>query len=249
MHNHSLLSRVFRAAAFVFVPLLFSVIGVGALYFSAYDVIAMVKSVGSIVVSQNQPSFQTSLDSMFEEEAPDMEEIASSIEAEYGNGEDSNKDSNEKPDYFPMSEYRFPGMNSCIGKITCERLNLDVALYFGTSDEVLLNGVGIEFYCKPIGFDTRVLVAGHRQLDFVMLQYAEVGDIFEVMTYYGKYVFQATEIKIVDKSEIGQMNLRPGKEELVLFTCYPFENTLSQKSERYLVICEKISGLPIRAEE
>ena len=89
-----------------------------------------------------------------------------------------------------------------------------------------------------------VLLAGHNQTYFLPFQYAEVGDIFKFSTYYGEYEYEVKRVEVYDENDLWSyvVDNLDEKEELVMYTCYPFHVVVGRKTDRMTLFCDRISG-------
>ena len=56
------------------------------------------------------------------------------------------------------------------------------------------------------------------------------------------YQYQVSRTDVKDHNDSTAYDLLQEKEELVMYTCYPFETMVGTKTDRFFVYCEKISG-------
>ena len=133
-----------------------------------------------------------------------------------------------------------------MGGVICDRIGLDADLYKGATDAALDMGVATENGSYLPGFGGTVVICGHRQLDFSALQYAQVGDEITVMTSYETYVYRVRDIQIIPAKSTELLGFDKDYENLVIFTCYPFADTVGKKTERYVLYCDYVSGRPVR---
>lgn len=141
------------------------------------------------------------------------------------------------------SAVQIPDYNTEYARLSCERIGIDCPLYFGDSDAALANGAGQYHSSWLPGYGGTILVAGHNYSVFYNLQYAEVGDVFQVITNYGIYEYQVTDIQVRDRRDETAYDLTSrDRELLVLYTCWPMQRMAGVKNDRLFVYCDKISG-------
>ncbi len=85
------------------------------------------------------------------------------------------------------------------------------------------------------GDNRQIFLSAHRDVHFQELQYVNKGDTVVLIMPYGKFEYTVSHTKIVHESEVdviktGQLE----EDELVLMTCYPFNN-ITDPTERFLV--------------
>jgi len=205
--------------AYVYMPLFFTIIGYGIVYVAALPILDVISSYGSLIISSGTPNFDNDqLKSIFE--APVNKEDRATI---------------------PASEVTMPTAATLYAHISCSKAGLDAPIYFDDSDTILRNGVGQYTGSSIPGFGLPILLAGHNTTYFLPLQSIEVGDIVTITTSYGIYKYQITATKIVSKNDKSAYDLAQKKEQLIMYTCYPF-NMLGTLAKRYFVYGDKISG-------
>lgn len=163
------------------------------------------------------------------------------------------------PDYTPQgtqprkgelkkSEAALPSVGSCYGTIRCNRIDLNAPLYYGDTDEILSKGAGQYIGSSFPGEGRPILVGAHDIGYFAPLEEIEEGDIIHVKTSYGAFQYRVADTRIGYASDIGKKELSRSKEELILYTCYPFGTLTEEKARRYFVAAEKIEG-PVLKED
>ncbi len=115
-----------------------------------------------------------------------------------------------------------------MGRIEIPKINVDVPIYHGTSDEVLSNGVGhFQDSSLPIGGkNTRCILTGHRGLPnsklFTRLDELEKEDFFFVSTCGNILAYRITEIQVMEPEEAEMLQIVPEKDLCTLITCTPY---------------------------
>ncbi len=141
-------------------------------------------------------------------------------------------------DNTKQSEFRKPNENELYGVITCEHINLNAPLYYGDSESVLQRGAGQYTKSALPGEGYPILVGGHDASFFSVLKKVKVQDIVTLQTIDKKYEYQVTDIKVLDKNDSSAFDLKEKKEQLILYTCYPFGQLVGDRALRYYVYCE-----------
>ncbi len=126
-------------------------------------------------------------------------------------------------------------------KLEIPALSVSVDLYFGDSSQVLKKGVGQYIGSSLPGYGRPILIGGHNNGAFNALQRVKVGDTVAITTNYGVYQYRVTGTSVADQSDKSAYDLSQNKEQLILYTCYPF-NTLGLTNKRFFVYGDKISG-------
>lgn len=202
-------------------PLIFTVIGYGILWIATAPVIDFVYNVGSMVMAQEVPEFNTQLGSVFD-------------------GNDGTPE--EQPEFVSTSNVNLPVFGEQYGQITCERIGLDAPVYFGDDNDILRVGAGQYIGSFLPGYGRLIMLCAHNTTFFRPLQIIEAGDIIVFKTSYGVYQYQVSRTDIKDHNDSSAYDLLKEEEELIMYTCYPFETMVGTKTDRLFVYCEKISG-------
>lgn len=130
-------------------------------------------------------------------------------------GEITAETSNEVKEYQP---------DELMGSIYIPTFDLTIPLYMENDDDesnwVLELGVAMDDASSyPYGEESTV-VFGHRHYDFQYLEDIKVGDGIAVTIGDNVYVYEVTSTEIIGKDEAEKVFT--DKNELVLYTCYPF---------------------------
>ena len=121
----------------------------------------------------------------------------------------------------------------------------DQPVVHGESVELLDRSIGHSPNSRFPGQNGRIVIPGHVAVTrfFRYLTDCKPGDLVELDTIYGKYVY-----KVVDMVIFGQHDYSwviPLEEEtedqLICYTCYPYVSA-GVRTERFAIICEKVSG-------
>ena len=150
--------------------------------------------------------------------------------------------------YTEMSEYqqfRQPAEGSRYGKIVCRDIQLEVPLYYGDSEKILEKGAGQYSLSGMPGEGRPILIGAHDMTFFKPLEKIEKNQTIEIETIYGLYKYKVREIKVI-KAADPELYPQEEKEILILYTCYPFGLILGDRSQRFVVFCDKISGSAVQ---
>lgn len=148
-----------------------------------------------------------------------------------------------KSDTVELSDISWPKYGKQYGILQCEKLNIDASVYFGDRGELLKNGVGTYIGSSIPGQNGTILIGGHDTTLFKGLEKVKKGDSFTFTTEYGVYKYKVTDTKIYDEEDYDKAyDLSSKKEQLVLYTCYPFGVLNGTKTERMFVYLDKVSG-------
>lgn len=206
-----------RIAPYIFMPLLFIILGFIVLLISGKPVVDMIKSYGNMIITKGAPGYGNEFDSEL-----------SKIEM-------------NKKSIFDAIQIQVPALETHYGNLYCERVELEAPIYYGDSDTVLSYGVGQYTASGLPGEGKPILIGGHDGTYFAPLEYIEIGDVVTIETNYGQFEYKVAATRIADALEADAYDLSQEKEQLILYTCYPFNQLLKDSSERFFVYCERIS--------
>lgn len=211
-------------------PIIFLVIGYSLIYVIGKPVIQFVTSSIQLFLLTDTPNFETTKQSFT---AVDNKKIATNARNE-----------------LPSSKIDYPVGGQLYGKVKIEKLQLNVPLYFGDTEEILREGAGQFMGSVYPGELGTSLIGGHNVDDFGKLGAAQVGDEITLQTTYGNYVYRINQIEVRDKKdkEINDMIYQRNDRRVILYTCYPIDS-LGLTNERLFAIGEFVSGSMINGNE
>jgi sortase A len=204
--------------AYLYMPLLFCAIGYFVLYFTLAPFVVPVISSMNLIISESRLDHASRLDSIFKG----------------SNDLDNIKTVNEK-------DIDMPTYGTHYARLEIKSVSVATDLYFGDSSAVLKKGVGQYIGSFIPGYGRPLLIGGHNNRAFNSLQFVKKGDIVKITTNYGKYEYKITGTRIVDHKDKSAYDLSQQNEQLILYTCYPFD-TLGLTSKRFFVYADKVSG-------
>lgn len=144
-------------------------------------------------------------------------------------------------DVIASSTIRFPRSGTQYGRLFIEGTAVDAPLYFGDDATSLRRGVGQYLGSSFPGMGSTVLIGGHNNSYFRDLKNAAVGDTVTIETNYSTYVYEIERTEILRHDDASAYDLASDTENLVLYTCYPF-NMLGLTPQRYFVYAKLVSG-------
>lgn len=211
-------------------PIVFLVIGYSLIYVIGRPVIQFVTSSIQLFLLTDTPNFEMTKQSFT---AVDNKKVAT----------------NEKNE-LPSSKIDYPLGGQLYGKVKIEKLQLNVPLYFGDTEEILRQGAGQFMGSVYPGELGTSLIGGHNVDDFGKLGATQIGDEVTLQTTYGNYVYRINQIEVRDKKdkEINEMIYQRNDRRLILYTCYPIDS-LGLTNERLFAIGEYVSGPMINGNE
>lgn len=121
-----------------------------------------------------------------------------------------------------------PLKNGMMGWIEIPKVNLNLPIYHGTSNEILAKGVGhLEMTSLPIGgINTRTVISGHRGLPtaqmFTRLDELGYDDLFYFHIGEDVLAYQIFQIEVIEPTEIEKLAIVPGEDLATLMTCTPY---------------------------
>lgn len=124
-----------------------------------------------------------------------------------------------------------------IGYLTVPVIDVNLPIYYGTSDDVLAKGVGyIEETSFPLGGEsTHCVLTGHRGLPsaelFTNMDKVSEGDLFYLHILDEVFAYEVDQIKVVDPDNTDDLQIVEGEDYVTLVTCTPY----SINSHRLLV--------------
>lgn len=138
-----------------------------------------------------------------------------------------------------------------MGTISIPKINVNLPIYHGVEEEVLVNGVGhLPESSLPVGGEnTHCILTGHRGLPnaklFTRLDEMETGDLFFLTVCGEKLAYQVTEIKIIHPEDVEGLGIQAEKELVSLITCTPY----GLNTKRLVVTGERIPYTEAKEQE
>lgn len=137
-----------------------------------------------------------------------------------------------------------------IGHVEIPKLDIDLPIYRGASEEVLSQGIGhLERSSLPIGGEnTHSVLTGHRGLPssrlFRDLDKLVIGDVFLIDSLDEKLAYEVESIRVVLPHEVESLQIQEGRDLSTLITCEPY----MINSHRMLVTGHRIDYVPTQDE-
>ena len=208
-----------KAMAYLGMPLLFATIGYGLLFAATSPVIIPLRNLVSLI----------SLDNTIDLNAVSSVDLfTDSQEVETG-------------ETVKASSITFPAFGDRFGNVIIDSASVNAPLFFGDSNTELKNGVGQYNGSSFPGCGGTILIGGHNNSYFNGLKNVDVGDEITLQTNYGTYTYKVTKTVVLPASDKTAYDLAATKENLVLYTCYPFD-MLGLTPNRYFVYADYVSG-------
>lgn len=142
---------------------------------------------------------------------------------------------------FSLTDYGLP--DETFGVISIPRLDLEMPLYLGATDENMAKGAAVlSGTSVPIGgANTNTVIAGHRGWGgaayFRYITELSIGDEVVITNLWERLRYRVVGTKIIEPHEIENILIQPGRDMVTLLTCHPYA---SGGKQRYLVYCQRI---------
>lgn len=127
------------------------------------------------------------------------------------------------------SEYNeILNIDGTMGYIEIPKINVNLPIFHGTSEEVLKRGVGhIETTPLPIGGEgNHSVLSAHRGLPsaklFTDLDKLEVDDVFMIKMLTEILVYKIDQITVVEPTDTQYLQAEDGQDYITLITCTPY---------------------------
>lgn len=133
-----------------------------------------------------------------------------------------------------------------MGHVQIPRIDINIPIYAGTSDEVLQKGAGhLEGTSLPIGGNSsHTVITAHAGLPkarlFTDLKDLQVGDKFYIHNIEGILAYQVDHIDVIEPSDFSQLLIVPGHDYATLLTCTP----IMVNSHRLIVRGHRVDYIP-----
>lgn len=206
-----------RLMAYLGMPLIFITLGYLIIFLLASPVLKPMLSTMRLFLTEGNTITNSELNSIFD---------TSKIKAE---------------NTVKESEVVIPNYGTHYAELEIAESNVKAPVYFGDSDSVLRKGLGQYLGSMIPGYGKPILISGHNNTFFKNLKNVKVGDNIKITTSYGVYEYKVTNSKIANANDKSAYDLGQEKEELILYTCYPFD-ALGLINKRYFVYADKVSG-------
>lgn len=210
-----------KLMAYIYMPLIFTIIGYGFIMLAIAPYFSMIKNISSLVMAQETPTFHTELDSIYQKPPIDLE---------------------DQPENVSVEVVTWPKYGEQYAELACDRIQLKAPVYFGDNNDILREGVGQYIGTFLPGYNRLILLAGHNTTYFKPLQNVQIGDVFTFTTNYGIYQYEVTDTRVADHNDTTAYDLLMEEEQLIMYTCYPFETLAGTKTDRLFVYAKRIVG-------
>jgi sortase A len=203
----------------------------------------------NLLTARAQSSAETALEERFEALREDVLDevdvqtlpggIDEPVETEDGTPPPTNAASERATaiSYFPEDS---PALGTEIGRITIEKIKVDLVVIQGVDRDNLKKGPGHMTWTPMPGQPGNSVISGHRVTNgtpFFNLNEVVAGDQITVETVTGTHVYAVRETLVVLPTDVWVTNSRPGA-WLTLTTCNPRYSA----RERLVIVAELVDG-------
>ena len=237
-------SRVKKLLAYIVTPAVFCVAGYLLLWFALQPIWGMASAAVGFLVSDDAPNFNPELRSIYDpnalKEATQKKDTDAS--ASSGNPNTPTVDPNAP---IPGDQVEFPYSETQYGQLVCDEIGLNSPVYWYDSDDILAYGVGTSMVGKLPGFGRMILLAGHNLTDFACFEFVQPGNVIQFHTNYDNYEYTVTNVQVINETDLEHMVLQKvdePREELIMYTCYPFHAIEGRKTDRLVVFADRTAG-------
>ena len=234
--------------AYVYIPILFTLMGYGLIYLATAPVVQLMKSTLDVILVEETSEHEYVLKTIYDAKAAQItesfQENVSQFVADKAPLNESESEITQIDHTIQIKNIQFPKLGEHYAMLSCTRIQLEVPVYWGDTQKILSAGVGHFMGSFLPGFQRSILLSGHNNTYFKTLEAVKVGDIINYATNYGEFQYEIDEVSILtvaDAEKMLERLLTLNEEKLILYTCYPFHLT-NKKEKRLFVFGNKISG-------
>lgn len=214
--------------------MVFCVAGYLLLWLALQPVWSLAVATVSLMVSDGAPSFDSNLTTTYDPSALKPTPIEGD------------------PDTIDGKDVEFPNSGEQYGKIECEAIGLDAPVYWFDDEDILACGVGQSIISSPPGFNGPIILCAHNTTYFSCLQNAQKGNVIKFHTNYCDYEYTVNNVQVYNENELETLLIdktKKEKEELIMYTCYPFHAIIGRKTDRLVVFAKRTAGKDVLWKE
>ncbi len=219
MHNHRKFRKINKIMAYVYMPLFFSILSYGIVYLMTSDMISLATGVTQLIMTESDPDFSVDYANTFNP----------------GSVEISNDNTVKRAD-VPQANY-----GDLYAYVKCQDIGLDCPVYMGSDNSILKLGAGQVTATYQPGFGSLIMIGAHNNTFFNCLKNIQTGTVITMETSYGTYTYQVNSTEVVDVTDKDAYDFFTDHEQLLLYTCYPFD-MLASTDYRFMVHADLVSG-------
>ena len=134
----------------------------------------------------------------------------------------------------------YPEYGTQYATIEIPKIDVNLPVYFGSTLDVLKNGVGHDSASYFPGEGGTIIYMGHNSKNaFRRFSELKKGDEIAVKTYYGDFTYKIYDMKLINEKDLDALPIQKDEEILMCYTCYPFNN-IGYATQRYVVYAKPI---------
>ena len=183
------------------------------------DMISLATGVTQLIMTESDPDFSVDYANTFNP----------------GSVEISNDNTVKRAD-VPQANY-----GDLYAYVKCQDIGLDCPVYMGSDNSILKLGAGQVTATYQPGFGSLIMIGAHNNTFFNCLKNIQTGTVITMETSYGTYTYQVNSTEVVDVSDKDAYDFFTDHEQLLLYTCYPFD-MLASTDYRFMVHADLVSG-------
>ena len=129
----------------------------------------------------------------------------------------------------------YPEYGTQYATIEIPKIDVNLPVYFGSTLDVLKNGVGHDSASYFPGEGGTIIYMGHNSKNaFRRFSELKKGDEITVKTSYGNFTYKIYDMKLINEKDLDALPIQKDEEILMCYTCYPFNN-IGYTKQRYVV--------------
>ncbi|HEL1603674.1 TPA: class C sortase [Streptococcus suis] len=115
-----------------------------------------------------------------------------------------------------------------IGSISIPKIDVELPIYAGTSEDILQRGAGhLEGSSLPVGGkSTRAVITAHRGLPqarlFTELSKLKKNDVFYITNIKETLAYKVESIQVIEPDEVSALSIQEGRDLVTLLSCTPY---------------------------
>ena len=183
------------------------------------DMISLATGVTQLIMTESDPDFSVDYANTFNP----------------GSVEISNDNTVKRAD-VPQANY-----GDLYAYVKCQDIGLDCPVYMGSDNSILKLGAGQVTATYQPGFGRLIMIGAHNNTFFNCLKNIQTGTVITMETSYGTYTYQVNSTEVVDVTDKDAYDFFTDHEQLLLYTCYPFD-MLASTDYRFMVHADLVSG-------
>lgn len=134
----------------------------------------------------------------------------------------------------------YPEYGTQYATIEIPKIDVNLPVYFGSTLDVLKNGVGHDSASYFPGEGGSIIYMGHNSKNaFRRFSELKKGDEITVKTSYGDFTYKIYDMKLIEETDLDALPIQKDEEILMCYTCYPFNN-IGYATQRYVVYAKPI---------